>query len=183
MFASGAAMAVKRAVFEDAGGFDDEYFAYFEDVDFGWRLNLLGYRVAFQPRAVAYHRGGQTVKMLGDPAHHYYLQRNSLATIYKNYSTEWMAEVLQGATEAVLVKIRDLNRRGRKEIAGVFEKAARDFLEWQPRLNVRRNRVQLRRKKSDAEILPLFREPTHPAYFNEATKPLLEKAWGKVSAE
>src|SRR5262249_56188298 len=38
LFACGGAMAVERARFLAAGGFDPEYFAYFEDVDLAWRL-------------------------------------------------------------------------------------------------------------------------------------------------
>ena len=40
LFACGGSMIVDRAAFLDAGGFDETFFAYFEDVDLGWRLNL-----------------------------------------------------------------------------------------------------------------------------------------------
>ena len=40
-----------RTAFIDAGGFDEDFFAYFEDVDLGWRLNLFGERVVFAPAA------------------------------------------------------------------------------------------------------------------------------------
>ena len=42
LFASGAAMVVRADVFERVGGFDERYFMFFEDVDLGWRLWLLG---------------------------------------------------------------------------------------------------------------------------------------------
>ena len=42
-FACGGAMIVDRAVFLDAGGFDEAYFAVYEDVDLGWRLWLYGH--------------------------------------------------------------------------------------------------------------------------------------------
>ena len=45
LFACGGAMLVSRDVYLSSGGFDDDFFAYFEDVDFGWRLWVLGYRV------------------------------------------------------------------------------------------------------------------------------------------
>ncbi|MGH8103073.1 MAG: glycosyltransferase family 2 protein [bacterium] len=180
LFACGASVAVKRDVFRDAGGFDSDYFAFFEDVDFGWRLNLLGYRVVFQPAAVSYHRGGATIRTIGDANHHYYLQRNSLATIYKNYSTDNMAEVLQMAMDAVLVKIQDLNGRRQNGMASAFEKAARDFMQMQPKLNLKRGEVQLRRKRTDEELLPLFVEPVQPAYFNETPKALVERAYERM---
>ena len=40
LFACAGAMLVRRDAFLDAGGFDEDYFAYFEDVDLGWRLWL-----------------------------------------------------------------------------------------------------------------------------------------------
>ena len=56
LFANGGAMLIKRAVFLEAGGFDADYFAYYEDVDLGWRLWLRDYKVGFAAHAVVYHR-------------------------------------------------------------------------------------------------------------------------------
>ena len=52
-------------VFLDAGGFDADYFAYFEDVDLGWRLWVMGERVALCPAAVAYHHHNGTSARFG----------------------------------------------------------------------------------------------------------------------
>ena len=49
LFGTGAAMFVRRSVFEELGGFDESFFMFFEDVDFGWRLNLAGYTYVYQP--------------------------------------------------------------------------------------------------------------------------------------
>ena len=46
----------------DGGGFDADYFGYFEDVDMGWRLWVLGHKVIFAPAAVAYHKGSSTTR-------------------------------------------------------------------------------------------------------------------------
>ena len=43
-------MAVRREEFLDSGGFDDDYFAYLEDVDFGWRQWIFGRRIVAEPR-------------------------------------------------------------------------------------------------------------------------------------
>ena len=56
LFASGAAMVIRADVFRRVGGFDERYFMFFEDVDLGWRLWLLGYRVRYVPGSIAYHR-------------------------------------------------------------------------------------------------------------------------------
>ena len=45
LFASGGLMAVRKDAFVSSGGFDDDYFAYLEDVDFGWRQWIFGRRI------------------------------------------------------------------------------------------------------------------------------------------
>src|SRR5919201_3979111 len=50
-FACGGSMLVDRALFLELGGFDPAFFAYFEDVDFGWRLWLAGHKVRLAARA------------------------------------------------------------------------------------------------------------------------------------
>lgn len=62
LFANGGAMLVDRTVFLEIGGFDEDYFAYFEDVDLGWRLWVCGYKVVLNPQAITYHRHHSTLR-------------------------------------------------------------------------------------------------------------------------
>ena len=52
-----AAALYRRTAFAEAGGFDEAYFCYFEDVDLGFRLQLLGYQCRYVPTAVVRHIG------------------------------------------------------------------------------------------------------------------------------
>ncbi|KAB2929764.1 MAG: glycosyltransferase family 2 protein [Candidatus Contendobacter sp.] len=52
-----AAALYRREAFFEAGGFDEDYFCYFEDVDLGFRLRLLGYGCQYAPAAVVRHVG------------------------------------------------------------------------------------------------------------------------------
>ena len=54
-WASGAALALKRKVFEKTGGFDERIFMYCEDVDLSWRIRLAGYTIKYLPQAVTQH--------------------------------------------------------------------------------------------------------------------------------
>ena len=56
--ACAAAMLVRRAAFEEVGGFDARYFCYFEDVDLCFRLRLAGWRILQTPDAIVAHVGG-----------------------------------------------------------------------------------------------------------------------------
>lgn len=58
---SGAAMVVRREAFMQAGGFDEGYFMYAEDVDLCDRLRRAGWKVMYQPNArMAHHSAGST---------------------------------------------------------------------------------------------------------------------------
>ena len=87
-------MLVRRRLFVDIGGFDPMYFAFFEDVDLGWRLNLLGHDVWYNPRATVRHRHHGTTARI--PAHKLKVlnERNALFTIFKNYDDANLSRVL-----------------------------------------------------------------------------------------
>jgi hypothetical protein len=83
-FCGGAAL-IKRAVFDQAGGFDEKFFMYSEDVDLSWRFRLSGYHVAFAPEAkVAHFFSGSTGAKSVDARKLYLCHRNLLRAILKN---------------------------------------------------------------------------------------------------
>ncbi len=84
-FACGGNMLVRRASFLAAGGFDESYFAYLEDVDLGWRLWSGGERIVFAPDAVVRHRSSATSDLLGLFNRGFLFERNAFLTAYKNY--------------------------------------------------------------------------------------------------
>jgi GT2 family glycosyltransferase len=97
LFANGGAMLVKRDVFLVLGGFDTDYFAYYEDVDFGWRLWLGGYRIVFAPKAVVYHRHHGSWQHVNAAKKWVLSERNTLFTIIKNFNDENLARALPAA--------------------------------------------------------------------------------------
>jgi len=80
---AGATLTWKR-VFDDVGGYDEDFFAYLEDVDWGLRAQLAGYRTRYEPRALAYHMGGTTT---GKQQTRYtaLLRRNLVSLVIKDY--------------------------------------------------------------------------------------------------
>jgi GT2 family glycosyltransferase len=59
---AGACAAYRSSSFFAAGGFDSDFVAYLEDIDLGFRLQLIGARCIYNPRARASHVGGATSK-------------------------------------------------------------------------------------------------------------------------
>ncbi|HSE64087.1 MAG TPA: glycosyltransferase family 2 protein [Thermoanaerobaculia bacterium] len=108
LFACGGLMAVRRGDFLASGGFDDDYFAYLEDVDFGWRQWIFGRRIVAEPRAVARHRGGATGEALGIFPRGYLFEKNAFATAYKNFDRDHFAALMPSVLAAFLVRISEM---------------------------------------------------------------------------
>jgi GT2 family glycosyltransferase len=82
-----AAAMYRRDAFLEAGGFDEDYFAYYEDVDLGFRLRLLGYRTLYVSDAIVLHVGSSTFGKRSDFVS-YHSQRNLIWTFIKNMPDE-----------------------------------------------------------------------------------------------
>jgi GT2 family glycosyltransferase len=108
LFACGGLMAVRREAFLSSGGFDDDYFAYLEDVDFGWRQWIFGHRIVAEPRAVARHRGGATGEALGIFARGFLYERNAFATAFKNFDREHFAALMPAVLAAFLGRVAEM---------------------------------------------------------------------------
>ncbi|HEM61418.1 MAG TPA: glycosyltransferase family 2 protein, partial [Chloroflexi bacterium] len=84
----GGACAIRRTMLKDLasrgqeGPFDEDFFAYCEDVDLGWRAQLAGWECLYVPTAVVYHRLSATG---GGKIASYYTGRNSLYVLAKDY--------------------------------------------------------------------------------------------------
>ena len=84
VFAPCAAAALyRRTAFESAGGFDEHYFCYFEDVDLGFRLRLQGFRCVCVHDAVVRHVSSGTTGYRSDFAV-YHGERNAVWTFFKD---------------------------------------------------------------------------------------------------
>ena len=88
LFACGGAMAIEAKVFREVGGFDEEFFAYYEDVDLGWRLWVQGYECRYVPSSVCWHHHSATSKRLPPEMIRLLQVRNPLLACVKNYDDE-----------------------------------------------------------------------------------------------
>ncbi len=64
--ASGGASIYRAKMLGEIGLFDEDFFAYFEDVDIAFRAQLAGWKVLYEPTAVVYHHVNATSSKLGD---------------------------------------------------------------------------------------------------------------------
>ena len=176
----GGAMMIRRDVFCQVGGFDEDYIAYYEDVDLGWRLWLYGHRVLFVPQAVVYHKQHQTGA--GFPVEQRYVlsEINALRTVIKNYEEGNLWRVLP--LSLFLGVKRSLDQAGldrgqyqlgypatgdaqagsteseprMTRVATAYLVAIEHVAEEMPRLLAKRRQIQAARVRSDAEIFARF---------------------------
>lgn len=89
--ARGAALITRKEIIEKIGLFDDNFFMFFEDFDFCWRVRLYGKRVVFVPQAVVYHKGGgiSTTQQSSESANMHAF-KNQFICLIKNYNTHNM---------------------------------------------------------------------------------------------
>jgi GT2 family glycosyltransferase len=88
--ASGTACLWRTSAFRELGGFDESFFAYYEDVDLGFRARLAGFECWYAPRAVALHEGGGTTRADWERFEALYSVRNRWSTIVKNAPSAWL---------------------------------------------------------------------------------------------
>lgn len=82
-WATGACMFIKKDVFNNLGGFDEDYFAHQEEVDLCWRAKNNGHKVYYVGTSKVFHLGGSTLSNM-NPKKTYLNFRNSLFSITKN---------------------------------------------------------------------------------------------------
>ncbi|MCL4836666.1 MAG: glycosyltransferase family 2 protein [Thermoanaerobaculia bacterium] len=107
-FACGGNMLVRREAFFAAGAFDPDFFAYFEDVDLGWRLWSGGERVLAAPAAVAHHRASASSDRLGLFNRGLLFERNALLTAFKNLEPGWWERLMPAILTAFLSRTRTM---------------------------------------------------------------------------
>lgn len=90
-YVTGAAFAVRRRVFFEAGGLDEGYFpAYFEETDLCLKVRRMGCRVLYHPGPrVIHHESVTTGKFT--PRYYYLYHRNRIRFMLKNFSAGFLA--------------------------------------------------------------------------------------------
>ena len=75
----GAACLMPKPVFEELGGFDEDFFASHEDVDLSYRARLRGYRCRYVADAIVRHHGSATLGTI-----------SAFAVFHGQRNLEWM---------------------------------------------------------------------------------------------
>ena len=122
VFATCAGAAIYRREFLDKTGyFDEEHFAYLEDLDVCYRARIMGYENWYAPKAVVYHVGSGTSGSRYNQFKTRYSSRNNIYLIYKNMPILQIILNLPFMIPGFVVKILffTLKGIGREYLAGI----------------------------------------------------------------
>ena len=86
-------MMNKKEIIERIGCFDKDYFYLYEDLDYAWRANLIGFKAVYVPESVVYHKFGVSMKR-GSLVVRFLTERNRILTLLKNYEARTLIRVL-----------------------------------------------------------------------------------------
>jgi len=90
LFPSGSAALYRRAMLDEIGCFDGDFFLYAEDVDLGLRARWAGWKCLYVPGAIVEHRYSHSAGR-ASPLKAYYVERNRLFVLVKNFPARMLA--------------------------------------------------------------------------------------------
>ncbi|MGZ4355434.1 MAG: glycosyltransferase family 2 protein [Gaiellaceae bacterium] len=156
--ASAAAAVYRRGALNDVGPFDSDFYAYLEDVDWGFRAQLLGYRCLYVPSAVAYHVGSATTTADTSSTKLFeaLLRRNSVTLVVKNFPARTL---LRSVPSIAAFHGRWLLRSARAGSLRSHGNAYRCALSDLPRTLQKRREIQRRRRVPPSYIESLLTRP------------------------
>lgn len=92
-WATGACLAIKTKLYNEAGGLDPDFFAHMEEIDLCWRMKSRGFDIYAVPESTVYHVGGGTLSKLNSKKT-YLNFRNNLLLLYKNLPSNKLLPIL-----------------------------------------------------------------------------------------
>jgi N-acetylglucosaminyl-diphospho-decaprenol L-rhamnosyltransferase len=165
-FPSGAAMVVRRPLWDELGGLDREYFMYGEDLDLGLRLWLFGHRVGLVPAARVSH----SYEFAKGSAKWFWLERNRWRTVLSVYPPALLALLAPALLAAELGLLAVATRGG--WLAPKLRAQAATILGL-PRILRRRRMVQRDRQIGSRELAEQLTSTLESPYLAAAAHPWL----------
>jgi GT2 family glycosyltransferase len=144
-----AAAMYRKDAFLEAGGFDEDYFCYIEDVDLGFRLRLVGHKAMHVPDAVVHHLGSATTGGQRSDFSMYHGHRNLVWTFIKNMPGVLFWALLPIHVVLNIVAVARFAMRGQTM---VILRAKLDAIKGIPRMWRKRREIQSHRRATVMDI-------------------------------
>lgn len=148
---SGAAFAIRRRTLEEIGGFDEDFFLYYEDTDLSLRAQLAGYTCLYVPESVVLHK--YIFKF--SPSKCFYQERNRYYTLLKIFRWRTLLVMLPLLLLAEILVWGYIATRGPAHARAKLASYRWLLTNWRRILSARR-RTQALRRVDDRVILRRF---------------------------
>jgi GT2 family glycosyltransferase len=125
-WATGAALFIRKKCWDEAGGFDERFFAHMEEIDLCWRLKNMGYKIMYCAESEVFHVGGGTLDK-ENPFKTYLNFRNNLLLLKKNLPFGRSAYTIGIRLWLDLLAIIRFVSEGKRKDAMAVSKAHRNF--------------------------------------------------------
>lgn len=125
--ACGGAAIYRKSVFDIIGYFDENHFAYLEDIDIGYRAKISGFHNYFEPRALVYHAGSAVSGSRYNEFKVRLASRNSIYLIYKNMPALQLVLNLVFLIAGILIKMLFFIKKG---LGKVYLKGIGEGIAW-----------------------------------------------------
>lgn len=175
--ASGGASLWRADVLREIGFFDEDLFAYYEDVDLSFRARLAGYECWYAPRAVVLHAGGGTSTQGADEFVHYHAIRNRWSVIVKDAPAGLL---WRSAHRIVIAEIFSIVRAARERKVRLVLSAYRDVLHRLPVWRTRRRAIQAQRTVATNDLLRALTRG-YPAFWRQVRRVSSSRARSNAS--
>jgi hypothetical protein len=177
-------MMVRGEILREVGGFDERLRYAYEDADLGWRLNLHGYRVLYEPHASAWHRRNTTLGG-GMTFNKYHYERGRLRSWIKNLERDTLGWLFREYLHWFFRQVRSegeraLSRSEKWQIRGRMIQALAWNLLYLPDTLRHRAKVACGRKRTDGELIRMGL--LHPRVGNPPNHGLRKAKEGRLSS-
>jgi GT2 family glycosyltransferase len=167
-FASDCACLYRREMLEDIGLYDEDFFAYADETDMGWRAQLAGWRCIYNPKAVVYHFHSASSGSYS-PFKAYLVERNRIwvaiksfpiaLLIFGQFYTFWRY-MLQayGAFTGKGAAGRFASDSSKAELVKILIRVYLSIWKYLPLMIRKRKSIQKRKRISNREVYKLIRQ-------------------------
>ena len=161
------AVLLRRAVVERIGYIDEDYFFYYEDIDWSFRARIGGYDIVTAPQAIVYHKFSATIETLPSTFKLGLMIRNRLRFIWKNFDFRRAFKFTRIYLKEDLYRLTWARDNDMPDVAKTCYKSWRQWLWSLPKLAVARWQTRRSRRApfSDDAAFALVDRIPQPAMY------------------
>lgn len=165
-YCSGACIFTSRDVIKKIGKLDSNFYTYYEDVNWGWRGQLIGIRSYVVPTSIIYHKWGGSYSSTLTGKKLYFLERGRVSSVLRNFSSKTISVLLPSL---ILIDIALMAYTLKRGLLKYKILAMRDVLKNLKMIINERQMLQSQRTVDDANFFHLISKEINHPYLQSST--------------